>query len=118
MAFNAENLSALLDQLETTNPPTPSPPNIAEFVKSNSARLSQLVDRGWPLDLLLQRLLDSCTDDQKKPSLKTLRTHYKKATCALAGSKKRRGRPRGSNKQIESPSGSRVRESLREFLQP
>lgn len=116
MAFNADHLSALLEQLEKADPPKPTPAGIVEFTRENAQRLRQLVDRGWPLDILLQRLLDDCSDD-KKPALRTLRTHYKKATCAQPGGTKKRGRPRGGNKNAQvTAKPSPVRESLREFL--
>lgn len=93
MGFSVENLNALLDRLDETRPPDPSPTNLVEFVSQNSSRLSTLVERGWPLDLLLQQILDSCSGE-KKPSLRTLRTHYKKAA-----SKRGPGRPKKSSRK-------------------
>lgn len=116
MPFNADHLSALLEQLERSDPPKLAPAGIVEFTRENAQRIRQLVERGWPLDVLLQRFLDGCSDD-KKPALRTLRTHYKKATCDQPGGTRKRGRPRGSNKKAQvTVEPSPVRESLREFL--
>lgn len=115
MEFNSERLEALLDQLEQSAPPAPTPTNIVDFIRQNASRLQKLVERGWPLDLVLQKLMSEFSDD-KKPSLRTLRTHYKRAVCTGAV-KKKRGRPRGGNKSAQiTAEPSPIRESLREFL--
>ena len=115
MEFNSERLEALLDQLEQSAPPAPTPTNIVEFIRQNASRLQKLVERGWPLDLVLQQLMNEF-NDAKKPSLRTLRTHYKRAVCTSAV-KKKRGRPRGGNKNAQvTAEPSPIRESLREFL--
>lgn len=114
MEFNSERLEALLDQLEQSAPPAPTPTNIADFIRQNASRLQKLVERGWPLDLVLQQLMNEFSDD-KKTSLRTLRTHYKKAVCTGA-EKKKRGRPRGDNKQIKSTPAPQQKNSA-EFRQ-
>lgn len=102
MGFSVEQLNNLLDRLDETDPPEPAPTNLVEFVKKNSQRLATLVDRGWPLDLILQRILDSCTGEgDKKPSIRTLRSHYKKATSNTAPRKRGPGRPKKSARRPE-----------------
>lgn len=114
MEFNSERLEALLEQLEQSAPPAPTPTNIVEFIRQNAPRLQKLVERGWPLDLVLQQLMNEF-HDSKKPSLRTLRTHYKRAVCT--GAVKKRGRPRGGNKNAQVKTApSPIRESLQEFL--
>lgn len=112
MEFNSERLDALLQQLEQSAPPPPTPTNIVEFIRQNAPRLQKLVERGWPLDLVLQQLMNEFSDD-KKPSLRTLRTHYKRAVCTSVV-KKKRGRPRAVAPVTTAPSP--IRESLQEFL--
>lgn len=113
MEFNSERLEALLEQLEQSAPPAPTPTNIIEFIRQNAPRLQKLVERGWPLDLVLQQLMNEF-HDAKKPSLRTLRSHYKRSVCTSA---KKRGRPRGSNKGAKvTTEPAPIRESLREFL--
>lgn len=115
MEFNSERLEALLGQLEQSAPPPPTPTNIVEFIRQNAPRLQRLVERGWPLDLVLQQLMNEFSDD-KKPSLRTLRTHYKRAVC-IGAVKKKRGRPRGVSKGAHvTAEPSPIRESLQEFL--
>lgn len=104
MGFSVENLNALLDRLDATAPPEPSPTNLVEFVKQSAPRLATLVDRGWPLDLLLQQILDGCSGE-KKPSLRTLRTHYKRVASNNTAPRKRGpGRPKkSSRKPVDGP---------------